>query len=258
MCTPASRCRALLGRRENIPWGGAPCRGRVCHPLIVGAGGRASGPGSVPLTRVPRGKSRVEGVAGGRSRWGCPLTVMRGVGCQALSLSQPPALGAGSRAPTPCFPGAGGVGLGAKHLPCSVRCCEPASRAVGAAGGLPRGGCLVPLSGSPGVRRSPSPGCSPPARAVGVRCPRVLGAGVRVWGPGTVPLACVPCGGLRAAGVAAEGRPGGDRLSLLSGASGVRSFPSPGRPSLAAVGQAMLPVFPGYGRCGRGDPAPDP
>ena len=51
------------------------------------------------------------------------------------------------------------------------------------------------LRGASEVRRSPSPDCPPPGRAVGVRYPRAVGAGVWVWGPNTVPLACMPCGG---------------------------------------------------------------
>ena len=58
------------------------------------------------------------------------------------------------------------------------------------------------------------PGCLLPGLAVGVRCPRALGAGVRAWGPGTVPLACVPCERLGAAQVA-EGGAGGVDLSPL-------------------------------------------
>ena len=45
------------------------------------------------------------------------------------------------------------------------------------------------------VRRSPSPDFPPTGRAVGVRHRRAVGAGVRVWGSNTVPLACMPCGG---------------------------------------------------------------
>ena len=82
---------------------------------------------------------------------------------------------------------------------------------------------------------------------------------MRVWGSGTVPLACVPCGGLRAAGLAAEGRSGGaGDLSLLWSASGVRRCPSHGGPYLGAGRQAPFPVFPGRRWCGRGDPAPVP
>ena len=50
------------------------------------------------------------------------------------------------------------------------------------------------------MRRSPSFGCLPSGRAVGVRYPRAVGAGVRAWGPCTGPVARVPCGGLRATG----------------------------------------------------------
>ena len=66
---------------------------------------------------------------------------------------------------------------------------------LGVAVGRPRGGCLLLLRGASGVRRSPSPDCPPTGRAVGVRYPRVVGAGVRVWGPFSVPSACTPCGG---------------------------------------------------------------
>ena len=52
------------------------------------------------------------------------------------------------------------------------------------------------------VRRSFPPGCPSSGQAVGARCPHALGPGMRVWGPRTVPLACVPCGVLRAAGLA--------------------------------------------------------
>ena len=45
------------------------------------------------------------------------------------------------------------------------------------------------------ARRSFPPKCPPTGRAVGVRHPHAVGAGVWVWGPNTVPLACMPCGG---------------------------------------------------------------
>ena len=41
--------------------------------------------------------------------------------------------------------GAVGVGVGTHHRPHSVRSCEPALRAVGVAGGRPRGGRLAPM-----------------------------------------------------------------------------------------------------------------
>ena len=45
------------------------------------------------------------------------------------------------------------------------------------------------------VRHSPSATCPPTGQAVGVRHPHAVVAGLWVWGPNTVPLACMPCGG---------------------------------------------------------------
>ena len=117
-------------------------------------------------------------------------------------------LGRAARPRCPCFRGAGGVGVGTQHRPHSMRSCEPALRAVGVVGGRPLGGCLAPLRGASEVGRSPFPGCLSLGRAVRARHPDAIGAGVRAWVPGTVSLVCVPCGVLRAAGVAG-GRPGG-------------------------------------------------
>ena len=139
---------------------------------------------------------RAAGMVGGRLRGGWPATVVRGVWCQALSLPRPPVLW--SEQPgfgDPCVPGAVGAGMGTQHRPHSVRPCEPALLAVGTAEGHPRGGCLRMLRGASEVRRSPSPDCPPTGWAVGVRHPRAVGAGAWVWGPNTVPLACMPCGG---------------------------------------------------------------
>ena len=83
------------------------------------------------------------------------------------------------------------------------------------------------------VRRSPSLNCPPTGRAVGVRHPRALGAGVWMWGPNTVPLACMPSGGCVPWGWLG-GRPRGGGLPPLREASGVRRCPSPGRPSSGA------------------------
>ena len=92
-----------------------------------------------------------------------------------------------------------------------------------------------------------------PAAGKGSRgpLPMCVGRGVRAWGPGAVDMACLPCGGPCAAGIAMEGLP--SRIShrcegrLVSGA-----FPLPGG------GQAPLAVCPGRGWCGCGDPAPAP
>ena len=139
---------------------------------------------------------RAAGVAGGRPRGGWPAAVVRGVWCQALSLTLPPVLWGGQPGfRDPCVPGAVGAGVGTQHRPHSVCPCGPALLAVGVAEGCPRGGCLAPLRGASEVRRSPSPDCPPTGRAVGVHYPRDVGAGVWAWGPNTVPLACTPCGG---------------------------------------------------------------
>ena len=111
-----------------------------------------------------------------------------------------PALGAGEAVPRGPCPSACPA-----PVPCSVwRAWGGAVRSrfpptwlvvVGVAEGRPRGGCLPLLRGVSGVRRSPSPDCPLTRPAVGVRYPRAVGAGVWVWGPYTVPLACTPCGG---------------------------------------------------------------
>ena len=177
------------------------------------------------------------GWRGAVTRGGWPATVVRGVWCQALSLPRPPVLRGGQPGlRDPCVLGAVGVGVGTRHRPHSVRPCGPALCAVGVAGGRPRGGCLVPLWGASEDRRSPSPGCPPSGRAVGVHYRRAVGAGVRVWGPSTVPLACMPCGGCVLWGWWGA-VPGGGGLPPLWRASGVRRCPSPGRPSPGAGGR---------------------
>ena len=123
--------------------------------------------------------------------------LLSGVACAPCAV---PALGAGravSRAPCPSACPA--------PVPCSVwRAWGGAVRSrfpptwlgvVGVAEGRPRGGCLPLLRGASGVRRSPSPDCPPTGRAVEVRYSRAVDAGVRLWGPFSVPLVCTPCWG---------------------------------------------------------------
>ena len=69
--------------------------------------------------------------------------------------------------------------------------------------GVPGGGAFRRCEGRLGSGAPPSSGCPPSGRAVGVRYPRAGGAGVPMWRPCTGPLARVPCGGLRAAGLMA-------------------------------------------------------
>ena len=102
------------------------------------------------------------------------------------------------------------------------------------------------------VRRSRSPDCPPTGRVVGVRHPRAASAGVWVWGPNTVPSACMPCwgcvpwgcwGAVLGGGVArhrCEGR-------LVSGA-----VPPPAARPLGRAAGVPRPVCPGCRRCGRG------
>ena len=72
------------------------------------------------------------------------------------------------------------------------------------------------LRGASEVKRSPSPDCPPTGRAVGVRYPRAVGAGVWLWGPNTVPLACMPCGGCVPRGWCGGGpSPGGGRPATV-------------------------------------------
>ena len=123
--------------------------------------------------------------------------LLGGVACAPRAV---PALGAGRavprgpcpsacRAPVPCSVWRAWVGAVRSRFPLTWL------GVVGVAVGRPRGGCRLVLRGASGVRRSPSPDCPPTGRAVGVRHPRVVGAGVRVWGPFSVPAACAPCGG---------------------------------------------------------------
>ena len=221
---PAARSPGgLLGPATNVLWA------RVC-----GCGGPALSLWlACPVGAACRGGGR------GPSPGGWPSTLVRGVWCQALSLLRPPVLWSGQAGfRGPCVPGAVGVGVGTQHRPHSVCPCEPSLPAVGAAEGRLRRGCLSPLWGASEFRRFPSPGCPPSGRAVGVRYPRAVGAGMRVWGPSTVPLARIPWGGLRAAGLVGD-VPGGAGLPSLRGASGVRRCPSPGRPSSGAGSQGF-------------------
>ena len=74
------------------------------------------------------------------------------------------------------------------------------------------------MRGASGVRRSPSPDCPSTRRAVGVCYPRVVGAGMRVWGPFSVPSACTPCGGCAPQGGVRSVRVPGGGLGRVGGA----------------------------------------
>ena len=164
---------------------GCPLPSLAGTPFHAVCAFRALGP--VALLVVPACPFRVCTLALSR----CPLPPpLGGVACASRVV---PALGAGSAvqrglcpsacpAPVPCsIWRAWGGGVRSRFPPTWLG-------AVGVAAGRPRGGCLLPLRGASGVMRSPSPDCPPTGRAVGVRDPRVVGAGVRVWGPCSVPV----------------------------------------------------------------------
>ena len=183
----------------------------VCSALRV-----AGRPVRVSLT-LARWYAIPRGLCVPRARSGCPSGSPRvSLSCvcaRALAASAPPPLGGVACAPrvVPAL----GAGRAVPRGPCPSACPAPVACSVwrawggavrsrfpptwlgvvGVATGRPWGGCFLPLQGASGVMRSPSPDCPPTGRAVGVRDPRVVGAGVRVWGPCSVPSAGTPCGG---------------------------------------------------------------
>ena len=167
----------------------------VRHPHAVGAGVWVWGPNTVPLACMPCGGCVPLGwwgavPGGGAACHGCERRLVSGA---VPPLAARP-LGRAARVPRPMCPGCG--------------CCgrwDPAPaprRAPLPADGARRGGAVPRREGRLGSGAPPPPGCPPSGRAVGVRYPRAVGAGVRVWGPCTGPVARVPCGGLSATGVA--------------------------------------------------------
>ena len=195
-CLPPLRGASEVRRSPSPDF---PPTGRavgVCHLRAVGAGVWVWGANTVLFARTPCGSCVPRWWWGADPGGGWPATVVRGVWCQALSLPRPPVLwGEQPGFRDPCVPAAVGAGLGTQHRHHSVRPLGPALLAVRVAEGRPRGGVPSTIGGASEVRRSPSPDCPPTGRAVGVRHQRALGAGVWVWKPNTVPLACMPCGG---------------------------------------------------------------
>ena len=115
-------CQAITLPPLPVVWAGS--RGPLptcCARACAGMGTRYRPFG----VRALGGVLRAVGVARG-CRGGAPVTVVRGVWWQVLSLSGLPILRAGSRAPLPMLAGQGGVGVRTKHRPHSVRSCEPA------------------------------------------------------------------------------------------------------------------------------------
>ena len=128
----------------------------------------------------------------------------------------------------------------------------------GGGGRASPGGCLPLLRGACDVRRPPSHDCPPTGRAVRVNYPRAVGAGVWVWGPNTVPLACTPCGGCVPRGFRGAVPGGGLACHCCEGRLASGAVPPPAVRPLVRVAGVARPMCPGCGRCGRGDPAPAP
>ena len=128
-----------------------------------------------------------------------------------------PSSGAGSQgSATRVLPGAVDAGVWAQHRPHSVRPCGPALLAVGVAEGRPRGGCLPPLWGAPGVRRCPFPGR--PSSGAGSQGSATRVSRVRLMracGPSTGPTACALAGRRCSLWGWRKGVPGGGCLPPL-------------------------------------------
>ena len=194
---------------------------RVPRPVCPGCGrcGRvdpAPAPQRAPLRA---GVARCGG--GGRaSPGGVPSTVVRGAWCQALSLPRPPVLWSGQPGfRNPCVPGAVDAGVWTLHRPHSVRPCGPALLAVGVAEGRPRGGCLPPLCGAPGVRRCPSP--DRPSSGAGCQGSATRASRVRsMWAcdPAPAPLRAPLRAGVARCGGGGRASPGGVPSTVVRGA----------------------------------------
>ena len=217
--------------------------GAVPRPCVRGARGRFGGLGPVPgvvslpffpsrpacaALRVPGRPVRVSptlalwyaiprGLCVPRAWCGCisgsPRVPSACVCARAPAASAPPPLGGVACAPR-AVP-AVGAGRAVPRSPCPSACPAPVPcsvwRALGGGGlGSPLPGLGLLLRGASEVRRSPSPDCPPTGRAIGVRYPQAVGAGVWVWGPNTVPSACMPCWGCVPRGWCVRGpSPGG-------------------------------------------------
>ena len=235
-----------------LPWR-VQCPVRVCAALAAGLGG--SGRYLVLcLSRFPHPAPRVPRCVWRAVPSGCPLPSVAGTPVHAVCAFR--VLGPVAFLVVPACPlRVCALALPRRPLPPplgGVACAPRAVPALGAGRAVPRGPCPsacpapVPCSvwrawggavrsrfppnwlllrGASEVRRSPSPDCPPTGRAVGVRYPRAVGAGVWVWGPNIVPLACMPCGGCVLRGWCGGGRPRGGGVAchccegrLVSGA----------------------------------------
>ena len=214
---PAAR---PLERAARVPRSVCPGCGRC------GRGDPAPAPQRTPLRA---GVAR-RGDGGRASPGGMPSTIVGGVLGQAPSLPRPPAHWAGWWGPSPTCCGRGCVGVGAQHCPLGLHALW-GLHAAGVVGGRPRGGWAATV-----VRGAWCQALSLPQPPVlwsgqpGFRDPCVPGAVDAGMGTQHRPHSVRPCGlALLAVGVA-EGRPRGESLPPLCGASEVRRCPSPDCP----------------------------
>ena len=146
-----------------------------------------------------------------------------------------------------------------RSLPCGRACPgKLALRTVGAAEGRPGGGTSCLGVGHPGLGALPRPTPRPfsvrPEPATHWLWLRGQWAWETVTNPAAFPLACLLCvlwGGRRAP-------PGGGRLLLGCGTSGVERSPSPDCPSLGPAAGACYPLSVGARGSRRGETSPTP
>ena len=255
---PLALVRGVRGQALSHPrlpglWAG--CRGPL--PTGCGAGGCGRGdPSPTPQRALFRAGFAPVGAA--RGGWG-------GASCLGVGRPGSGALPPPTARPLGGLPGPtthwlwerGGPGVGTRHQPHSVRSCELALRAMGAARGRPRGGRLLPGCGASGVGRSPTPDCPPSGRAAGAHYPLAVGAGGCGRGD---PSPTPQCALLRAGFARCGGGmrvPGGAPLAWVLGVRG-RALSHPRLPALWAGCRGPLPSGCGPGGCGRGDPSPTP
>ena len=201
---PSTVVRGVRGQALPLPrlpalwacrWGPSPtCRGRGC----VGVGAQHCPRGLHALWGL-----RAAGVVRGRSLGGVACHRCEG---HPVSGAVPPLaarpLGRAAGAPRPVCPGCGWCGRGdpapaPRRAPLRAGVAHRGGGGRASPGGVPstivRGvwGQALPLPRLPALWA----GCRGPL-------PTCCGPGVRAWGPCTIPVARVPCGGLCATGVA--------------------------------------------------------
>ena len=242
---PQARTDRTRDTRVAEPWlpatgDGRPGEGQRLTPDAPDNGGRPSPPGTAPHhphgTQPPQGmqaKGTVLGphthtpaptARGWRSPTARPVGGQSGEGQRLISDAphnggRHPPRGRPSATPTSSNAGPQGrmlwgwcwVPTPRPHRPHPGHTGRrtPAARSRGRAAG--RG--TARDTRRPPQRWQASPDCRPTGRAVGVRHPRAVGAGVWVWGPNNVPLACMPCGGCGPRGWWGAVPGGADRLT---------------------------------------------